>query len=116
MTGLLHTLRSLETAEDFLDHFAIRYDQRVVDVNRLHILQRLHDRLAATDLDGMDDERLYETMSVFLGQAYDDFVTSDARTEKVFKVFHQAGGTAPATGKTMIPLAQVRGVAGSDDR
>jgi nitrogenase-stabilizing/protective protein len=110
MIKLLGTLKSLETAEDFLDQFEIPYEQRVIDVNRLHILQRLHDRLGESDLEGMDDERLQETVSTFLAGAYHDFVVSDARTEKVFKVFHQNGGTAHPPGKTMIPLADVRGV------
>ena len=111
MTELLETLKSFETAEDFLDHFAIPYEQRVIDVNRLHILQRLHDRLAGTDLECMDDDRLHETVSAFLAGAYRDFVVSDARTEKVFKVFRRAAETARPAGKTMIPLADVRGIA-----
>jgi|APTNR8051073442_1049403.scaffolds.fasta_scaffold04243_4 nitrogenase-stabilizing/protective protein len=110
MTKLLDTLKSLETAEDFLDQFGIPYEQRVIDVHRLHILQRLHDRLSESDLESMDDDRLHETVSTFLAGAYHDFVVSDARTEKVFKVFHQNGGTARPPGKTMIPLADVRGV------
>ena len=110
MTRLLDTLKSLETAEDFLDQFEIPYEQRVIDVNRLHILQRLHDRLGESDLESMDDDRLQETVSTFLAGAYHDFVVSDAKTEKVFKVFHQNGGTARPPRKTMIPLADVRGV------
>ncbi len=110
MTGLLDTLHSLETAEDFLDHFEIPYEQRVVDVHRLHILQRLHDRLAKADLGTMDEDRLHETFSAFLAGAYHDFVTSDARTEKVFKVFHQAKPQGGVPGRTMVPLGEVRGV------
>ena len=110
MTELLESLKSFETAEDFLDHFAIPYEQRVIDVNRLHILQRLHDRIADADLENMDDARLHETVSTFLAGAYRDFVTSDARTEKVFKVFHRTGKAACPAGRTMIPLADVRGV------
>lgn len=110
MTAMLETLRSLETAEDFLDHFAIPYEQRVVDVNRLHILQRLHDRLSQADLEGLDDARLHRTVSAFLAGAYRDFVTSDARTEKVFKVFHRTAPAAGTQGRTMVPLADIRGV------
>ncbi len=115
MTELLETLKSLETAEDFLDHFSIAYEQRVIDVNRLHILQRLHDRLAEADLETMDDQRLQETFSVFLAGAYQDFVTSDARTEKVFKVFHQAKPSGGGGGQTMVPLGDIRGVAPTAD-
>ncbi len=114
MTGLLEILKEFETAEDFLEHFAIPYEPRVVEVNRLHILRRLHDRLAVADIDAMDDARLHETFSAFLARAYQDFVVSDARAEKVFKVFNQAGRPADAGGKTVIPLGQVRGLARPD--
>jgi nitrogenase-stabilizing/protective protein len=116
MTELLDTLKSLETAEDFLDHFAIPYEQRVIDVNRLHILQRLHDRLAEADLEIMDEDRLHEAYSAFLAAAYQDFVTSDARTEKVFKVFHQAKPKGGVPGQTMVPLGDIRGIARPTDR
>lgn len=109
MTTLLDTLKSLETAEDFLNHFGVAYDQRVVDVNRLHILQRLHDRLSGADLEAMDEPALQETMPDYLARAYSDFVASDARTEKVFTVFHRAGASAKTVRQTMIPLTAVRG-------
>ena len=109
MSGHLEILKSLDTAEAFLEYFGIAYDQRVVDVNRLHILQRLHDRLAEADLEGMDDIRVHDTVAAFLAGAYQDFVVSDARTEKVFKVFHRPDETARPTAKTMVPLSAVRG-------
>ena len=115
MTGMLERLRSLETAEDFLDHFAIPYDQRVVDVNRLHILQRLHDRLSGADLEGLDETGLHRTVSAFLADAYRDFVASDARTEKVFRVFHRSAPAPGAEGLTMVPLADIRGVKRPED-
>jgi nitrogenase-stabilizing/protective protein len=79
-----------EGAEDFLDHFGIAYDAAVVHVNRLHILQRYHDYLAAQVKPGagVDDYRRW------LVRAYDDFVRSDAQTEKVFEVFQRAAGIA----------------------
>ena len=39
-------LEELATAEEFLDYFGIPYERSVVEVNRLHILQRYHDYLA----------------------------------------------------------------------
>ena len=63
MTALSEVLGALETAEEFLDRFAVPYEQRVVDVHRLHILQRFHDRLAEVDLDGLDEARLHATVS-----------------------------------------------------
>jgi nitrogenase-stabilizing/protective protein len=81
-------LADLEGAEDFLDYFEIDYDPSVVQVNRLHILQRFHDYLAAVEempADADERRRLYADL---LAGAYQDFVESDALTEKVFRVFH----------------------------
>jgi nitrogenase-stabilizing/protective protein len=80
-------LDELESAEDFLTYFGIAFDPAVVQVNRLHILQRFHDYLG--EIDELPDSadarfRLYADL---LRGAYRDFVGSDARTEKVFRVF-----------------------------
>jgi nitrogenase-stabilizing/protective protein len=78
----------LSSAEDFLDYFGIAYDQSVVHVNRLHILQRFHDYIAGVDEMPEDDEEKRALYAGMLNSAYTDFVKSDAVTEKVFKVFH----------------------------
>lgn len=82
-------LEELESAEDFLDHFGVPYAREVVQVNRLHILQRFHDYLAAR---GEAPDR--EAYRDCLTQAYADFVRSNAQTEKVFKVLQRAAGIA----------------------
>ena len=83
-------LEDLSSAEDFLSFFAIEYDQSIVHINRLHIMQRFHDYLAqAEDQLPESDEALRAIYKVLLTRAYGDFVNSDARTEKVFKVFKQ---------------------------
>lgn len=82
-------LEELESAEDFLNYFGLSYDQTVVHVNRLHILQRFHDYLQQGTDNMPDDEDAKRTVySKLLMRAYQDFVESDAQTEKVFKVFH----------------------------
>jgi nitrogenase-stabilizing/protective protein len=83
-------LENLESAEDFLEYFALDYDPAVVQVNRLHILQRFHNYLAQGEgaLPEEDDARR-EVYRQLLARAYLDFVESDALTEKVFKVFHR---------------------------
>jgi nitrogenase-stabilizing/protective protein len=77
----------LVSAEDFLDYFSIEYDASVVHVNRLHILQRFHNYLSKTPLPASEDARRVVYVTA-LKQAYQDFLKSDALTEKVFKVFH----------------------------
>ncbi|MGB0129056.1 MAG: nitrogenase-stabilizing/protective protein NifW [Rhodocyclaceae bacterium] len=81
-------LADLSTAEEFLDFFGIVYEPSVVQVNRLHILQRFHDYLGKEPAEAMDDAAETARHRRLLARAYEDFVVSDARTEKVFKVFH----------------------------
>jgi nitrogenase-stabilizing/protective protein len=87
--SLESALKELFSAEDFLEFFDIEYDSHVVQVNRLHILQRFHDYLEqAGELP--EDEMICRAMYTrLLSQAYEDFVHSNALTEKVFPVFHQ---------------------------
>ena len=85
-------LESLESAEDFLNYFELEYDPSVVQVNRLHILQRYHNYLAQSEEALPEDEEAKrEVYKRLLTRAYQDFVESDALTEKVFKVFHMHG-------------------------
>ncbi|VVC84818.1 nitrogenase-stabilizing/protective protein NifW [Sideroxydans sp. CL21] len=80
-------MEELVSAEDFLNYFGIEYEPSVVQVNRLHILQRFHNYLSKAVMP--DDETAQRAVYVTaLQQAYQDFVKSDALTEKVFKVFH----------------------------
>lgn len=80
-------LSELTSAEDFLDYFGIAFEPAVVHVNRLHILQRFHDYLA--QIEEMPDctQARWSLHAELLKSAYDDFVHSDAATEKVFRVF-----------------------------
>jgi nitrogenase-stabilizing/protective protein len=87
-------LEELSSAEDFLEFFQVPYDAKIVHINRLHIMQRFHDYLSQGEeaLKSMaNDEVVAATYKVLLTQAYEDFVSSDALTEKVFKVFKMQG-------------------------
>jgi nitrogenase-stabilizing/protective protein len=97
-------MEDLESAEDFLNYFSIAFDPGVVHVNRLHILQRFHDYLAkAGELSSDEDESKRRAVyTQLLEQAYGDFVSSDALTEKVFKVFHMH---EPQT--TFVPITAI---------
>ena len=81
-------LDELESAEDFLNYFNIEFDPAVVHVNRLHILQRFHDYLADVEEELDSVAARFALHADLLRGAYQDFVNSDARTEKVFRVFH----------------------------
>lgn len=84
-------LEELSSAEDFLQFFNVEYEPSVVHVNRLHIMQRFHDYLNESqeimaNYEG-NDEAMAAGYKSLLERAYQDFVESDAVTEKVFKVF-----------------------------
>lgn len=101
---LLDELAELEGAEEFLDYFSIDYDPARVQVNRLHILQRFHDYLEdAKEVFPQDDAGLRGAYADCMQRAYQDFVDSDALTEKVFKVFRKGDGTP----MTFIPLSNI---------
>ena len=93
-------LEDLSTAEDFLEYFGIEYRPSVVQVNRLHILQRFHDYLEKVEVWPEGDRARFELHASLLKAAYEDFVRSDPSTEKVFKVFQSQesrGAFVPVT-------------------
>ncbi len=88
-------LEDLESAEDFLHYFELDYEPSVVHVNRLHILQRFHDYLQQGKASmPIEETALKAVYRKLLQRAYQDFVESDAKTEKVFKVFNSGIGEA----------------------
>ena len=93
---LAEAIEDLVSAEDFLDYFEVPYDPAVVQVNRLHILQRFHDYLARQAPNLPPEEGAQRGIyRLWLERAYRDFVHSDSLTEKVFAVFQnvpQPGG------------------------
>lgn len=99
---LEEALEDLSSAEDFLDYFGIAYDAAIVHVNRLHILQRFHDYLSKAGEMPAEESAQRTLYASQLERAYQDFVESDALTEKVFKVFHMH---EPQT--TFVPLTAI---------
>ena len=89
--GFQDDLAELGSAEEFLDYFGIPFDVRIVQVNRLHILQRFHDYLAKQEAGKAPDYLAYRH---WLARAYADFVGSTAQAEKVFAVFQKAEGSS----------------------
>jgi nitrogenase-stabilizing/protective protein len=101
--SLSEALQDLETAEAFLDFFGIAYQPAIVHVNRLHILQRFHDYIEANTAKlPADEDGQRAFYGSWLERAYQDFVESDARTEKVFKVFHRGDPRS-----VFVPLADI---------
>jgi nitrogenase-stabilizing/protective protein len=107
MNGFIQKLKALSSANEFLDFFGISYDERVVHVNRLHILKRFYQYLhqakglptgtADAGLSEADEIELFRRYREFLLQAYSDFTKSSAAQEKVFKVFQDTDGKQHVT-------------------
>jgi len=90
--ALAEQMEELISAEDFLEFFGVDHDPKRVNINRLHILQRFHDYLdqSKTEMpDTKNEKAMFNFYKILLSRAYQDFVDSDAATEKVFKVFQQ---------------------------
>lgn len=92
MDEIKAALSKLSSAEEFLNFLGVEYAQPVVNVNRLHILKRFNQYLAQHRFSGANPEEIRAEYRSLLERAYRDFVQSDAATEKVFKVFQEAGG------------------------
>ena len=91
---LTDRLQKLSSAEDFLAFFGLPFDERVVQVKRLHILKRFYQYLhQSDDLPALDEVALFRRYRELLARAYQDFVDSTPAREKVFKVFQTADGT-----------------------
>lgn len=83
-------MEDLVSAEDFLEYFEIPFDQTVIHTYRLHILSRYHEYISKAELPD-DQEARHDQYKAMLVQAYDDFVNSDAKTEKALKIYKNMG-------------------------
>jgi nitrogenase-stabilizing/protective protein len=92
--SLNERLQALSSAEDFFAFFGLPFDERVVHVNRLHILKRFNQyRRKSAGLELLDEIEQFRLQRGLLSRAYQDFVDSTPAQEKVFKVFQDTGGT-----------------------
>ena len=93
MEDFLQQLKTLSSAEEFLQFFGVPFDQKVVNVSRLHILKRFFQYIRQQSLLSQTDElQMFTVYRSLLMKAYEDFVTSTPAQEKVFKVFQDTDG------------------------
>ena len=91
MSELIEQLKQLSSAEEFLDFFGLRYEERVVEVSRLHILKRFYQYLRHEAPNAeLGEVAIFRAYRDLLARAYQDFVISTPAQEKVFKVFQNA--------------------------
>lgn len=92
MSEVKQAMGNLSSAEEFLNFLGVDYDQRVVNINRLHILKRFNQYMTRHTFSNGNEAAIKAEYKELLQRAYGDFVKSDAVTEKVFKVFQDATG------------------------
>jgi nitrogenase-stabilizing/protective protein len=89
MSGTLAEFNQLMDAEQFFAFFDLPYDPAIVNVNRLHILQKFSALLKELDVAELSEaETLNQYRSAFQ-QAYTVFLTSNSLEQKLFKVFNK---------------------------
>ncbi|HAN47003.1 MAG TPA: nitrogenase stabilizing/protective protein [Cyanobacteria bacterium UBA8156] len=89
MTGTLAEFNQLTNAEEFFAFLSLPYDPKVVQVNRLHILQKFAQLKADIDQQTADPHELLDRYRSALQSAYELFVSSSAPEQKLFKVFQE---------------------------
>ncbi len=86
--------RDLDSAEAWLEALGVDYDPALVQVYRLHILQRFHDYAAGAPAPSA--QAAAEHARWLLQCAHDDFVGSDARSQGALQIHRQAARGAVA--------------------
>jgi nitrogenase-stabilizing/protective protein len=91
MTEDYNKFKKITQAEEYFDFFEIPYDQKNVNVNRLHILKKFSQLIAEIDenyTDLTDSDKLIRYREA-LEKAYQVFLTSTPQEQKLFKVFNE---------------------------
>jgi nitrogenase-stabilizing/protective protein len=104
--GILEELNKASSAEDFFTLLGVDYDEKIVNVARLHILRRMGEYLFSEDFSGLSNEAVAERCKKFLEQAYLDFVQSTPINERLFKVHKDA--VEPAKPPTFVQLGGLK--------
>jgi|SRR5579883_940380 nitrogenase-stabilizing/protective protein len=87
----MNKFKEIVDAEDYFEFFNLPYDQKVVNVNRLHILKKFAHLIkgideSSTELNNSDKLNKYREA---LSQAYQVFLESTPQEQKLFKVFRE---------------------------
>ncbi|MCS6813152.1 MAG: nitrogenase-stabilizing/protective protein NifW [Cyanobacteria bacterium] len=89
MVKTLAQFQQLVNAEDYLNFFELAYDPQVVNVNRLHILQKFSTLIKDIDVASASESDVLAQYKAALEQAYTTFTIASAQDEKLFKVFKE---------------------------
>ncbi|MBW4589233.1 nitrogenase-stabilizing/protective protein NifW [Aetokthonos hydrillicola Thurmond2011] len=91
MSAELDKFKQIVDAEEYFEFFQIPYDQKFVNVNRLHILKKFSQFIKEID-DNYTEISASEKLNKYreaLQKAYQVFLESTPQQEKLFKVFNE---------------------------
>ncbi|UVO33132.1 nitrogenase stabilizing/protective protein NifW [Bradyrhizobium arachidis] len=108
VNGILFQLSKAGAAEEFFELLGVKYDPKIVNVARLHILRRMGQYLAAEDLTAATDAEVAKRCKAVLERAYADFVTSSPIDQRVFKVLKEAVAPRPKKAPPFVQLDRLK--------
>ncbi|MCD8487236.1 MAG: nitrogenase-stabilizing/protective protein NifW [Desertifilum sp.] len=89
MSVTLAEFNQLTDAEQYFAFFDLPYDATIVNVNRLHILQKFSQLIQEIDIAELSETQILEQYRFAFQQAYSLFLTSNSLEQKLFKVFQK---------------------------
>lgn len=89
MGRTLAEFNQLTDAEQFFKFFDLPYDSKIVNVNRLHILQKFSRLIKQIDPTELDEAETLNQYQLALQQSYILFLSSNSLEQKLFKVFNE---------------------------
>jgi nitrogenase-stabilizing/protective protein len=91
MTWDVTQFNKLVDAEEYFEFFQLPYDQKFVNVNRLHILKKFSQFMGEVDgkYPELNTEEKLNKYREALEQAYQVFTDSTPLEQKLFKVFNE---------------------------
>ncbi|MBW4641562.1 MAG: nitrogenase-stabilizing/protective protein NifW [Goleter apudmare HA4340-LM2] len=91
MSQNIDDFKKLIDAEEFFEFFNMPYDQKFVNVNRLHILKKFSQYMREVDENSPDlsSEEKLSQYAIALQKAYEVFLESTPHEQKLFKVFNE---------------------------
>ncbi|RWA50215.1 nitrogen fixation protein NifW [Cupriavidus sp. UYMSc13B] len=93
MQGLINHQQHLSSTEDFFRYFDIAFDEKVLNVSRLHILKRFFQYIEQQEKPSRDNgTAMFAFYRSLLLKAYNDFVLSTPAEQKVFRCFQETDG------------------------
>jgi len=106
--NVLEQLKKTSAAEDFFSLLGVEYDDKLLNVARLHILRRMGQYLVSEDFTGVSNADVAVRCKAVLAQAYQDFVKSSPIDQRVFKVLKDAVAPPKPVTKPFVSLTTLK--------